>query len=106
MEDRIIDRPVKIRYNSLTSLVPPCFCWELLGKSGSVIATVSEVSLTQAGCELKNHEALALLERNQATVTGSISEYDAGPPSHAKGLRFTALLDPSSPRHREAPSGR
>lgn len=87
---RHINQPVEVLDNGLRCFIPPCFCFELRGPSGSLVATVSQLVLEAKDYQrLRDFEALDMLHRNELLALGEISDYDAGPEAREKGRRFT-----------------
>jgi hypothetical protein len=85
-----IDRRVVVVDNGVRSFIPPNFCFELRDQDGAIVTTVSRVVLdVPRYSALEDFEALELLGRENHTVTGSVSDYDAGPEAREQGRMFT-----------------
>jgi hypothetical protein len=52
----------QLHYNGLTSFVPPCFCWDLVGESGE-IRRASALTLAN-GSRFSAQQLLSLQERD------------------------------------------
>lgn len=83
-----VDQAVTVLDNGIRSFIPPNFCFELVDRSGALFAIVSEVVVAD-NTDIRDFDAVALLEREQAWATGEIEEYDAGPKAQKNGMRFT-----------------
>jgi hypothetical protein len=90
MDPDVVDEPVEVVDNGVRCFIPPCFCFELRGPAGSLVATVSQVVLEIEGFEgVRDFEALFALSRAGVLALGTISDYDAGPEARETGRRFT-----------------
>ncbi len=73
--------------NGVRSFIPPTFCFELIDASEVLVATVSRV--TWHGRGLSDFDATTALQSESLWVTGSVSDYDAGPQARETGRGFT-----------------
>lgn len=108
METIAIDVPVTIKHNGLASFVPPCFCWDLVGASGSIVAVVSAVELDNQGDRFDNARAVEVIQKKFGSAVGVIVEYDVEGGSGQKGRRFIARFGHSAaePRKQSDSGGR
>jgi hypothetical protein len=93
MADQVVAVPVSLRYNGVTSFIPPTFCFDLIDAAGETVATVSDVviDVPSRGSAVHGLEAIEALREDGALAVGSISEYDAGATARQQGRRFTVL---------------
>ncbi|WP_331736456.1 hypothetical protein OG426_54590 (plasmid) [Streptomyces canus] len=76
---------VQVSDNGVRSFIPPTFCFDLTSGSGERIATVSQIVMSDGTADF---EALKTLTRKGLRVSGTVSDYDAGPQARITGRRF------------------
>ncbi|MFE7072533.1 hypothetical protein ACFU96_20880 [Streptomyces sp. NPDC057620] len=86
-EERTVEEPVRVVDNGIRSFIPPTYCFELRDTAGGIVATVSQVVMTDS--TLTNFNLLAALSRDDAQVVGKIASYDPGASARCPGARFT-----------------
>ncbi|TLS45366.1 hypothetical protein FE633_14935 [Streptomyces montanus] len=85
--ERTVEEPVRVVDNGIRSFIPPTYCFELRNEAGGIVATVSQVVMTDS--TLTDFGLLAALRRDDAQVVGSITSYDPGASARRPGARFT-----------------
>ncbi|WP_157254617.1 hypothetical protein [Nonomuraea typhae] len=81
--------PVQVSDNGVRSFIPPTFCFVLRDHTGQPVDVVSSLLITMEARQLRDYDALALLERFGLWCVGSVDEYDAGPQAQTPGRRFS-----------------